>query len=310
MDPLLVVIALALIPIVYLFGFAGCSSFGSEPVEPDPPAPPPVPPPVPPPPDPKYQDIILAEPGLVSYWRLGETSGLIAVDSGPAAKNGKYEELQAITLGGPGALLARDPADKAPRFNGTAGRVDIPYHLQLNPPATLSFEAWIKPELTNPGNRAAAVGGLFDVDNASAVIRGFGLTVIYPSLELKAEIGLTKIDAAAVLPAGYPLRLSLGNDGNWKHVVLTVNVTASTVEATLYVNGTTSRSVLFDKSKFTYKQDFGSTPFRIGAGWAPQNPAAVPYYFFNGSLDEVALYNKVLTPAAVLKHFQASLPKA
>lgn len=313
MDPLFLTIALVLLPVAHLFGFAGCTTFTSEDPPPKPPDPPPTPTPTPtPPPEPpKYDAVILAEPGLVSYWRLGETAGIVAKDSAPdMPRDGEYKEPQAITLGEAGALIARDPADKAPRFQGTAGRMDAPYHMLLNPPLTFSLEVWIKPELTNPGNRAAAVGGLFDVDVNSAAVRGYALTVLYPSLEIRAELGLNKLAPANVLPAGYPVRLTLGNDGGWKHIVLTVNITPASIEMKLYLNGSTSQGVTIDRTQFDYKNDFTTTPFRIGAGWAPQAPSAIPFYFFNGRIDEVAFYNKTLDAATVLKHYQASLPKA
>lgn len=313
MDALLLTIAAVVLPVVYLLGFAGCEPYRGAPLEEKPtPAPPAQPDPPPPSPEPpKYPDVILAEPGLVSYWRLGETSGTVAKDLAPSTpRDGEYREPQGIALGEPGALTARDPGDKAARFLGVAGRMDVPYDMLRNPPMALSFEAWIKPEPVNPGNRAAAVGGLFEVDNASSLVKGFALTVSYPSLEILAEVGLTKLAPANVLPPGYPVRLTLGNDGAWKYVVMTVSTTATSIEVKLYLNGSVSQGVIIDRTKFEYSRNFTNTPFRVGAGWAPQAAGPVPYYFFNGRIDEVALYNRALDAAAVLRHYQASLPKA
>jgi hypothetical protein len=64
-----------------------------------------------------YRDAIVATPGLISYWRLGEGSGPAAFDIADVT-DGAYDG--AVTLGVPGAIP--DDTDTAARFDG-AGRV-------------------------------------------------------------------------------------------------------------------------------------------------------------------------------------------
>jgi hypothetical protein len=69
-----------------------------------------------PPPPSAYRDAVLATPGLVSYWRLGERAGAVAVDE-KGTNAGTYSG--AFTLGNPGALTG-DP-DTAAGFDGVTG---------------------------------------------------------------------------------------------------------------------------------------------------------------------------------------------
>lgn len=74
-----------------------------------------------PPPASAYRDAVLATPGLVAYWRLGERTGGVAVDE-KGANPGTYSG--AFTLGDLGAL-AGDP-DTSAGFNGATGEMTAP----------------------------------------------------------------------------------------------------------------------------------------------------------------------------------------
>src|SRR5690606_22488129 len=63
----------------------------------------------------------------------------------------------------------------------------------------------------------------------------------------------------------------------------------------LYVNG-----VLVGEASQRYEPN-PSKELRIGAGAT----GAPPNYFFNGSVDDVAIYNKVLTPQEIAEHYEA-----
>jgi hypothetical protein len=88
-----------------------------------------------------YASTILATPGLVGYWRLGETSGTTAVDQ-KATSNGTYTG--GYTLGQAGSLT-RD-SNTAVDFNGTSGYVTVPDAAALRPTSSISIEAWVNPD--------------------------------------------------------------------------------------------------------------------------------------------------------------------
>ncbi|HMC68188.1 MAG TPA: LamG-like jellyroll fold domain-containing protein, partial [Mycobacteriales bacterium] len=86
-----------------------------------------------------YSSAILSTAGLVSYWRLGESSGTVACD-GAGSNNGVYQA--GTTLGQPGAIVS-DP-DTAVALDGTAGWVQVPASSSLNVGDRFSIEAWVK----------------------------------------------------------------------------------------------------------------------------------------------------------------------
>lgn len=325
MESLLLIVALVVLPIVLLFGFAGCIGDDPETIsrleeekkgleeklkdEKD-----------------KvaaavdqslkdaaakeakmYHNVVKAEPNLVCHWRLseGEAGNAVAIDSAPdLPMNGEYKNLPGVSRNVPGALaLVADPADKSAEFDGTQGFVEVPYHLLLNPPLDFSIEAWVNPlgNATEP----QVVLGSYELNNA-IVARGFLLEVeMAPAPKVRARVGYgsdaTLIDA------------SLGDGtehGGWRHVILTyenvtkqlklyVNADSGTPDAVL--GGTTGPPVFFVSN--------ASKPLRIGAGLHPSQSTDATQHF-KGRIDEVALYRAALDGARVRAHFLAgtSLP--
>lgn len=320
MESLALTIALWVLPIVVLFGFAGCvgddpetisrledekkdletklgdatdkADKGAQQAATDQAAKD----------DRKYPRVIARQPNLASYWRLseGETGNAVAIDSAPdMPMNGEYKNTPGLSRNVQGALaLVHDPADKATEFDGTQGYVEVPYHLLVNPPLDFSVEAWILP-LGTAAEAQVAVGS-YDLDGAK-VVRGFLLEVeMAPAPKVRAQVGFGS-DATAI-------EASLGDGsehGGWRHVVLTYeNINK---QLRLYVNadnglpdaelgGTTGAPVFFVSN--------ASKPLRIGAGLHPtQSTNAVQH--FKGRIDEVALYRACLDGAAVRAHFVA-----
>jgi hypothetical protein len=68
-----------------------------------------------------YTSTVLSTSGLVSYWRLGESSGTTALDQ-QGSNDGTYTG--GVTLGAAGALAG--DADKAASFDGTNDFVELP----------------------------------------------------------------------------------------------------------------------------------------------------------------------------------------
>ena len=325
MESLLLIIALVVLPIVLLFGFAGCVGDDPETIarleeekkdleeklkdeaekvgaaveqdkmdaaakEAK-----------------KYHNVVKAEPNLVCHWRLseGETGNAVAVDRAPdMPMDGEYKNLPGVSRNVPGALaLVTDPTDKSAEFDGTQGFVEVPYHLLLNPPLDFSIEAWVNPigNATEP----QVVVGSYDLDNAK-VVRGFLLEVeMSPAPKVRARVGFGS-DATSIEAA-----LGDGTEhGGWRHVVLTYENVAKQLK--LYVNadngtpdaelgGTTGPPVFFVSN--------ASKPLRIAAGLHPSQSTGATQHF-KGRIDEVALYRTALDGTKVRAHFLAgtSLP--
>jgi uncharacterized delta-60 repeat protein len=86
-----------------------------------------------------YRSGVLGASGLVSYWRLGETSGTTAADA-KSTNVGNYRN--GVALGRPSALL-NDPNPSA-GFDGSNDYVAVADHPSLDTGDSLTLEAWVK----------------------------------------------------------------------------------------------------------------------------------------------------------------------
>ena len=89
---------------------------------------------------------MLATSGLLSYWRLGETSGTAAADS-KGSRSGTY--INGTLLGGLGALTS--DANPAPTLDGVNDEVSLP---ALPAVTNFTIEGFTKLATGAPGNNA------------------------------------------------------------------------------------------------------------------------------------------------------------
>ncbi len=83
------------------------------------------------------------------------------------------------------------------------------------------------------------------------------------------------------------------NDGNWHHIVAVRD--GSKGENIIYVDGSE-----VDKKSFTYSSNFtSSSPITIGH---LVSAVSSDRFFYDGPLDELAMYNRALTAAEILEH--------
>lgn len=248
----------------------------------------------------RYDMTISKEPMLLSYWRLNETEGAqTAVAVGPAKKDGNYLHTAGITLQHTGALaLFEDAQDKAVLFEGSQGWIEVPYHPPLNP-AELSIELWIQPKGTDAGPQV--VLGSYELGPSGNIVSGYVLEVLR---ENPAVGGTLIVKIRARLGGGGEAVADLGpgiQRQGWRHVVLTFRRTNPT-SLKLYVDAT-SGDPMADVDNATYVPLTPGLPLRMGAG---QSVPGVTGLFYNGGLDEVAIYNGVLTNLQIKTHYQKS----
>lgn len=168
-------------------------------------------------------------------------------------------------LGAAGAL-ANDP-DTAVEFDGASARVNVPDAPALQLSTGVSIEAWVRPD-TVAGDRWILNKGshyrLYILDSTTY----FGIRT----------------------PAGIDLNVAttLTTIGSWQHLVGTFN--GSTM--VLYRNGENVAEASFTETIRT-----GTEPMFIGA--LDDNTA-----FFDGGIDEVAVYGEALSAARILTHYQ------
>lgn len=216
-----------------------------------------------------YRAVVLAD-SPVGYWRLGESAGTTATDIGSGAHNGTY--VNTPTLGVAGAL---SDADTAVTFaSASSQRVSI----AANPSVATdnyALECWVKlPNLTTQFGLFAHNGGIND---------GWGVGI--GDGAGGAGLKLTGVLAGvSFLDSGYTFA-----DTNYHHVVMT----RESGTTKFYVDGVQTANTSVTAP---------STPAGAVMNIAAQN---TPTRFFNGTLDEVAIYNAALTSTNVSTHYAA-----
>ena len=211
-----------------------------------------------------YQGSILGTSGLLSYWRLGETSGTTANDA-RGSNNGTYTG--GFTLNQPGALT--DDSNPSASFNGTTGYVTVPSASSLNQASALSVETWVYPTTVGTTQRWVSKFGQYTLRQISTGKTQF-------------ELGIGGTFPGALDPD--PLSLN-----TWHHVVGTYNGSAIKV----YVDGSEKAS-----TPQTGAVTLGPSPLTLASMGGTGE-------FFNGRLDEAAVYNRALTATEVQRHYDS-----
>ena len=222
-----------------------------------------------------YDSTILAEPSLVSYWKLNETSGSAAADS---ANGNPGTYLGGYTLAGapPGSLLGGSTL-----FNGSTGNVQVPTAANLHPTAALSIEAWVKLTGTDGNHHSILEAGytsqtppyvdyILGINNSNQF--KFGLTTAGAELETYSS-SLTA--------------------GVWYYVVgtydganLKLYINTSLVSTTAKTGAVANNNQLVSIAR-AYRGGYNSEAF-------------------GGSVSSAALYSDALTPAQITSHYNAS----
>jgi hypothetical protein len=267
----LLVAPLALASFVMLFGFVGCrlDSIGEAGNQPDPD----------PEPDPEleqYKIDVTNNPNLVSYWRLGEPPGeTTAVDS-KGDNDGTY--VGGLTLGQPGLLVV--DTDTAAQFDGSTGFVNVPRNDDSLNPATFTVEAIA--DVAGGDDQLRAVVSSRDIDG-DAQKSGY---ILYASDQNKWEAWVGD-----------------GSLGAWQ-VVTGPDVTPGQHYLAMTYNGTTLNLYVDPVDDTPASAAVPYVPntaqeLRIGAGVNEADPLE----FFNGVIDEVAVYDVDLDFSVIQTHF-------
>jgi len=230
-----------------------------------------------------YSDLILATSGLISYWRLSDTSGAATDEKGLV--NGTYNG--SVTRDATG-LLTND-ADTAAGFPGTAGNyISVPSNAAYDTGAQMTLECWMKASAL-PGvsqkiiaRSSASTNWFLEITSGNA----------FRWYTRDANTTDTYIDLSG--GGGPP---TSGGAGQVYHVVGTYNA-AGVIK--LYVNGVSLGTP--NRTPNANLRSGTAQSIAVGAVSASVEP-------FNGTVDEVAIYNVALTPAQVLDHYNAGVGK-
>ena len=217
-----------------------------------------------------YYDAVMAD-GPLGYWQFEETEGL-AVDSSGFERNGTYE------LGVIPGVAAGVPAigGTAADFDGTSGYVSLPGTWGGTAEATL--EAWINSVEPDPNVIQQMIAGHDPNTFAHFQVFSGGVSGFY------VDVG----------PAWVPLDLPLAMPTSvWRHFVMT----GKSGESKLYVDGAefSTNTQVFDL--ITESSNVDISRGHVNTRW------------FNGLIDEVAIYDTALSAERIQAHYIAGIPE-
>jgi hypothetical protein len=217
-----------------------------------------------------------------AYWRLDEPTGsTTAHDASGNGHDGAY--MGGITLGAAGAIA--NDQDKAASFDGATGYVDVPSAFAFAGKVAFSLEAWVKPAMITDGFHA----WMSKNDSSGPPSEGY-LAYMDPSGGI---FTFQRVDSGTKITTTGNMDATVGT---WAHVVVTYDPMAGTI---VYVDGQAGPTQTNDVSLAGAMADF-----TIGA----QNAGATAWW--NGVIDEVAVYDYALSAARILVHYDVGTGKA
>jgi len=239
-----------------------------------------------------YPTTVLAD-NPSAYYRFEETNGSPAMDSstnGVPASIVQNGENSSPVLGAPGLdsncfnFIAPGPGGES-----DFGYVDIPYSSYVSPldgtnAGAFSAELWVKPN-SYPQNWEVPI--LQGANNGGSTVDGWNVYVSGPGAGNPAGQSYFYLDIRPGIFQGYGDFLI--TFGAWYHLVLTYDG----ANAVFYINGVAHTNAVGAGAFVPDTTEDALIGSGAPIGWLP----------FNGSIDEVAFYDHVLTAAQVANHY-------
>jgi PKD repeat protein len=216
-----------------------------------------------------YADAVTQD-APIAWYRMGEPSGAVVDQTGGTAGTA----LGGVTRDIPGPIGASD--DGAIDFNGTSGHVSVPHQAKLslgNGP--WSIELWARRDSTGGNYR-------------SLIDKGQNTPGLYFDIASNKFILERSNIANVVQESGST------TDSGWHHWVVTRSANGTTTR--VYKDGV-------DVTTALGSQTFTNTTSSLLIG---AFAAGGPRFFFDGAIDEVAIYNTELSPARITAHRDAA----
>jgi hypothetical protein len=234
----------------------------------------------------RYRDAVLADQPL-AYWRMGKVDGIVVPDE-TGGNNG-------LVLGGTGDVATNGEGifadDRAIRFGGKSGHAipSVPTAFLFNGNEPYTIELWARRELDTAGDAGSffqhVVGYVDGYTTPSPSTQNGYLLYLRPSdpPATYAGHGSNVPDAGAIQAGG-----ELVPPGVWAHYAMVFD----RISMTLYIDGARKGSVAVKGPLQTR-----SSPFTIAKASNENNR------YFQGSIDEVAVYGRDLDAVSLAKHY-------
>lgn len=226
-----------------------------------------------------YKQTVLAD-GPVGYWRMDAVSGATEVDL--SGNNLAGTIVGGVTYNAVGALPADD--DRALTFDGSSGYVTMGDVALLRITAAISVEVWAKfpaghsfPFIMGKGNYNGDGVGYYLFGSGTG-IRWSARPVAGPTMDIQTT--------------------GVWNDNVYHHIVAVWDGLTTVNGAKIYIDGVQNAQ----GTSPVVGAGTPAVPFRLGVS---SDTLGTADYYFPGTLDEAAVYAKVLTAAQAAAHYAA-----
>lgn len=210
--------------------------------------------------------------GLVGYWDFQEGAGTTANDKSGYDNNG--------TWSGTGSHWADGKIGKAGNFNGTDDYVDLGESQWDGSWMNHTVSAWIKSNGTEVSSYDTIIAKGAGANIVLSINRG-GAGNYRTSLYMNT----TEI---------YSTKLNVVNDGKWHFISVAMDAS----NATFYTDGAYDGGGAMSAG--------GDTNYNLYIG---KKAAASSTNYFNGTIDEVRIYNRALSAGEIQRIYKLSQPK-
>ncbi len=216
--------------------------------------------------------------GRQGHWKFYEGSGTIAADNSGNTNTGTISGATWTTSGKIGFALNFDGVDDVVNTGSGATLDDLP---------ATTISAWIKPDTLGEGSLGRIV------QKGGGVAAGFRL-LLQATNALSFAVDYTTTDLSRATANG------VFTLGAWSHVLVTWTGSATATNVKIYVNGVETA--------------YGATQNAVGTR---TSDAALSLYIgnesggtrsFDGLMDDVRVYNRVLTASEITAVYRAGVP--
>jgi len=221
-------------------------------------------------------DLSSCPDSMAHYWKLDETSGSTYEDS--------YAGLDGGAINAPTPIAGL--IDGAQDFDGTSQYITVPDDDSLDWGSTDSFTIELWANFTNVASRNKVMIGRDQNGGAHWWLGANQNTgVVNWNMKAKDTSGGAVTGTTAI------------NDGKWHHIVAVRNDTND--KNSLFVDGVEENYATYD-----YTAGFDATT-SLGIGYMAYH--LTPDYYYDGIIDEIALYDRALSVSEIQEHYTNGL---
>ena len=229
-------------------------------------------------------DTSMGQSGPVGWWKFDESSGTTAADSSGSGNTGSLINGPVWTSGQIGNALSFDGSNDVVNAGSSASLDDLP---------ALTLSAWINPATATYGPQGLiATKGHGNIELLyEGWVAAFN-TANPTSLEFRVKYSTTDLQIRV------PSNSATMNE--WQHIAITWDGSANAAGVKIYKNGSELTYTLQQNGVGTRVSD-STRDFRIGDNAYANSP-------FKGMLDDIRIYNRVLSASEIQSVYNAGAP--